>query len=169
MRNMQRRQFIALLGGATATWPLIAGARQAPMRVSGFLSSGSADDEYFDNFVRAFRLCLRDGGYVEGQNLAIDFGWAEGQYNRLPVLTAELVRRRVAVIFVGGPPPARAAKADNAAIHIVFTIGDDPVKEGLVASINQCRGNATGVNVIAVELEANSAWQRHPPGPRSHP
>jgi putative tryptophan/tyrosine transport system substrate-binding protein len=126
---MRRRAFITLLGGAAA-WPVAARAQQTAMPVIGFLSSGSADNDYFANLVTALRMGLNDGGYVEGKNIAIDFRWAEGQYNRLPALAAELVRREVAVIFAGGPPPARAAKAATTTIPIVFTTGDDPVAAG---------------------------------------
>jgi putative ABC transport system substrate-binding protein len=148
---MRRRAFVVGLAGAAAL-PLTARAQQA-MPVIGFLGAGAPDNYLL--YLIAFRKGLTESGFVEGQNVIIEYGWAEGQYDRMTELAADLVRRRVAVIAVpGSPPGARAAMAATSTIPIVFSVGDDPVKAGLVKSINRPEANATGINFFSGEVLA---------------
>jgi putative tryptophan/tyrosine transport system substrate-binding protein len=165
---MRRREFIWLFGGAAVLWPLAVHAQQRPMPVIGFLNVASPGP--LRQQIAAFREGLKKSGYVEGQNVAVEYRWAEGQYERLPELAADLVRQQVSVIFVGGGAPAElAVKAATTTIPIVFSTGGDPVRSGLVASLNQPSGNITGVYHFATGLEAKRLGLLHEMLPKATP
>ena len=153
---MRRREFITLLGGTVAAWSIAARAQQQAMSMIGFVSSRAPAESA--SHVAAFRRGLSEAGFVEGQNLSIAFRWAEGHYDRLPALAAELVNLRVALLFAaGGPPSALAAKEATSTIPIVFSAVSDPVRLGLVPSLNRPGGNVTGMSLLNAELVAKTA------------
>jgi putative tryptophan/tyrosine transport system substrate-binding protein len=149
---MRRRYFIKAIVGAIIARPFAAHSQQRAMPVIGFLHGGSADPQSNGPLVEPFREGLAQSGYIEGRNVVIEFRWAEGHYDRLAGLAADLVRREVAVIAAFSPPAVQAAKAATATVPIVFESGNDPIKAGLVASFNRPGGNATGINIAVEEL-----------------
>ena len=158
--RMRRREFIALLGGAAVAWPLAAGAQQPALPVIGFMSGRAPEDSSY--LVDAFRQGLIQSGFVEGRNVAVEFRWAHGDYDRLPALAAELVGRNVAVLVgVGGDNSAVAAKRATSTIPIVFGMGGDPIKAGLVESLNRPGGNATGFTLLTNQLEPKRVGLMH--------
>jgi putative tryptophan/tyrosine transport system substrate-binding protein len=162
---MRRREFVALLGGMAAAWPLTGRALQQATPVIGFLNSASP--EPFARNVAAFRQALKEAGYIDGRNIAIEYCWAEGQNDRLPILTADLIRRRVDLIVATDSASALAAKAASMTIPVVFLIGGDPVKLDLVASFNRPNRNITGVTILFNTLVAKQLETLHETVPQA--
>jgi len=162
---LRRRDFITLLGGAAVTWTRVARAQQPTIPVIGFLHAGSPED--FDTTLAAFRRGLAEASYVDGQSVTIEYQWGYGQYDQLPTLVAKLVRRPVSVLVTGAEPTVLAAKAATSGIPIVFVIGNDPVKLGVVTSFNRPGANITGVYILTTSLEAKRLGLLHELIPRA--
>ena len=154
-----RRQFMSVIGGAAVTWPLVARAQQPAMPVVGFISGSTAAERVA--VLTAFRRGLKEIGYVEGQNVTIEYRYAEGQYDRMPTLLADLIQRRVTVIFAGDAPSALAAQAATTTIPIIFNSGVDALQIGLVASLSRPTANLTGVNLAAGPLSSKQFAYLH--------
>ena len=159
MPALRRRDFITLIGGTVAAWPFAARAQQPAMPVIGFLGSGTPGA--YQPFVSAYHAGLKETGYVEGHNVAIEYRWAQGEYALLPKMADDLIRARVSVIAAAGTPAALVAKAATTSIPIVFVVVDDPAKLGLVASLSRPGGNATGMNFVMAELESKQLGLLH--------